>query len=107
MLLRCETMSQNGMVRPCSSPASDPNWQVERLTAADPGNVDWQRNRAINYGLVAMVEAQQGARDQALSKYRTARDIIARLKAQSPDDAQLPKDLAWVESQIRALLHRG
>jgi hypothetical protein len=52
---------------------------------------------------MAFAEARQGARDQALSKFRKARDIIARLKAQSPDNAQLPEDLAWFESQIRAL----
>jgi hypothetical protein len=76
---------------------------MERLTAADPGNAGWQRDLAISYGRVASVEARQGARDQALSKLRAARDIIVRLKAQSPDNAQLPKDLAWVESLIRAL----
>jgi hypothetical protein len=52
---------------------------------------------------VAIVEARQGARDQPLSKFRNARDIIARLKAQSPNDAQLPKDLVWLEREIRAL----
>jgi hypothetical protein len=25
--MKCWAMSQNGMVRPCSSPASEPNWQ--------------------------------------------------------------------------------
>ena len=73
------------------------------LVAADPANADWQRRLAVSYGRVAVVEARQGARDQALSKFRNARDIIARLMAQSPDNAQLPKDLAGFESQIRAL----
>jgi hypothetical protein len=75
----------------------------ERLAAADPGNAGWQRDLAVSYGRVAMVETGQGARDKALSGYRSGRDILARLKAQSPDDAQLPKDLAWFESQITAL----
>jgi tetratricopeptide (TPR) repeat protein len=61
----------------------------ERLAAADPGNAGWQ--------------SDLGARDQALSGFRRGRDILARLKAQSPENAQLPTDLAWFESQITAL----
>jgi hypothetical protein len=75
----------------------------ERLAAADPGNAVWQHDLVISYGRVAMIEARQGARDQALSGLRRGRDILARLKAQSPHNARLPKDLAWFESQIRAL----
>ncbi len=72
----------------------------ERLAAADPGNAGWQRDLAVSYGRVAMVEARQGARDLALRGFRNGRGILARLKAQSPDDAHLPEDLAWFESQI-------
>jgi hypothetical protein len=75
----------------------------ERLASTDPGNADWQRSLSLSYGRVAMVEARQGERDQALNGFRKGRDIVERLKAESPDDAQLPKDLAWFESQIRAL----
>jgi hypothetical protein len=40
---------------------------------------------------------------QALDAFRQGRDIIARLKAASPTNARLPKDLAWFEAQIAAL----
>jgi hypothetical protein len=52
----------------------------ERVAAADLGNALWQHDLAVGFGRVAMVEARQGARDQALRKFRNARDIIARLK---------------------------
>jgi hypothetical protein len=76
---------------------------MERLVATDPSNTGWQRDLAISYGRVAVVEARQGTRDKALSNFRNARDIIVRLMAQSPDNAQLPKDLARLENQIKAL----
>ena len=39
----------------------------------------------------------------ALVEYRQARNIIARLKGQSPDNAQLPKDLAEFDAEIAKL----
>jgi hypothetical protein len=62
----------------------------------------WRRDLAVSYGRVAMIEARQGAREQALSGVRSGRDILAWLKAQSPDDTQLPKDLGWFDGQILA-----
>jgi hypothetical protein len=47
--------------------------------------------------------AEQGDRAQALSEYRQAREIIARLAAQSPDDATLPDDLAVFDEEIAKL----
>ena len=75
----------------------------DRLAKADPGNAGWQRDLALSFGRVAMVEAQQGARDRATGLFRQGRDIIAGLKARSPDNATLPRDLAWFEGQIAAL----
>ena len=46
-----------------------------------------------------MVEAQ-GARDAALKAFR---EPGTSSKAQSPDDAILPKDLAWFDEQIAKL----
>jgi hypothetical protein len=75
----------------------------DRLAKADPGNAGWQRNLALSFERVAMVEAQQGARDRATGLFRQGRDIIAGLKARSPDNATLARDLAWFEGQIAAL----
>jgi eukaryotic-like serine/threonine-protein kinase len=43
---------------------------AERLAEADPGNAWWQRDLALSYGRVAIVEAQQGARENALGALR-------------------------------------
>jgi len=42
---------------------------------------------------MASVLAKQGETLQALGEYRTARDILARLKEQLPDDVALTKDV--------------
>jgi hypothetical protein len=76
---------------------------ADRLAKADPGNAGWQHDLAISYGRVATTEAQTGARDQALSAFRRGRDIIAMLRAASPDNPTLPNDLAWFDSQITVL----
>jgi len=44
-----------------------------------PGNAEWQRDVALSYGRVAVIEALQGARDGALRTFRQGRNIIARL----------------------------
>ena len=77
---------------------------ADRLAKADPGNAFWQRDLAVSYGNVAMVEALQGARDSALGRFRQGREIIARLARRSPDNATLPKDLALFDSQIAGLM---
>ena len=74
----------------------------ERLAKADPGNAGWQRDLALSYGRVATVEAQQGARDDALEALRARTGNHSRLSQQSPDNATLPNDLAWFDEQIAA-----
>jgi hypothetical protein len=56
----------------------------------------------LSYGRVAMVEAQQGLREDALGAFLQGRDIISRLARQSPSNTALPNDLAWFEGQIAA-----
>ena len=75
---------------------------AERLAQADPGNADWQRDLALSYGRVAIVKAQQGARNDALSALQQGREIVARLSQQSPDNATLHSDLARFDEQIAA-----
>jgi hypothetical protein len=74
----------------------------ERLAAADPGNAGWPRALASSFGRVAIAEAGQSARERALSQFQEGRNIITRLTRQSPENAILPEDLAWFESQIKA-----
>jgi hypothetical protein len=56
----------------------------ERLARADPGNAGWKRDLAISYGRVAVIQIQQGDRDDALKAFRQGRDIIAQLMPRSP-----------------------
>jgi hypothetical protein len=72
----------------------------ERLAQADPGNAGWQRDLAVSFGRVGMVESRQGTREDALKAFRSGPDIIARLAKQSPANVTLPKDLTWFDRQI-------
>jgi tetratricopeptide (TPR) repeat protein len=74
----------------------------ERLAQADPGNAGWQRDLALSYGRIALIERRQGARDRAIKAFRQGRDIIAQLMRRAPDNATLPDDLAWFDSKLNA-----
>ncbi len=71
----------------------------ERLAKADPGNAGWQHDLAVSCGRVALIEVQQGGRDDALKAFQRGRNIVLLLMQRSAD-ATLPKDLAWFESQM-------
>ena len=43
---------------------------------------------------------RQGVRDDAHNAFQQGRGIIAQLVRQSTDNATLPKDLTWFDSQI-------
>ena len=75
----------------------------ERLVKADPGSGGWQRDLAIGHGRVAMILARQEADSDARAAFTKGRDIIVNLQKKSPDNATLPKDLAWFEDQIAGL----
>ena len=77
---------------------------AERLAKADTSNAGLQRDLALSHGRVAIVQAQQaGGEKDALGAFKKGREIIARLKATSPDNATLPNDLAWFDAQIAGL----
>ena len=75
----------------------------EKLAAADPERPDWQRDVALSHGGVAMVLARQGSVSEAAAGFQMGRDIIAGLRQRFPDNATLPKDLAWFDAQLAAL----
>ena len=50
-------------------------------------------------GVWPWLKRGQGARDSALGAFRQGREIIAQLARRSPDNATLPTDLAWFDSQ--------
>jgi hypothetical protein len=75
----------------------------DRLTKANPGNAQWQRDLALSYGEVALMDKRMGERDRALGAFQQGRTILARLKERSPSDASLHEDLAWFDGQIAAM----
>jgi hypothetical protein len=60
----------------------------------------WQRDLALSHGRVAMILSRQGERERALAAFREGREIIVKLKAASPSNATLPKDLSWFGGRI-------
>jgi hypothetical protein len=89
----------------CDLAAALTSYQVshaifERLAKADPGNTGWQRDLALSYCRVALIEMRLGVRADALKAFLQGRNIIVRLMHHSPGNATLPKDLAWLDSQI-------
>jgi len=50
-----------------------------------------------------MIEAQQGLLNDALRRFLQGREIVALLMSQSPENATLPRDLAWFDGQIESL----
>jgi|SRR5580704_1847475 hypothetical protein len=97
-------------------PAGRPRYPAPRFRARAPaerhlapGNVtcpnggsasQLARDLALSYGRVASIKMRQGIRDDALKAFRQGRDIVAQLIRRSPDNATLPKDLAWFDSQL-------
>ena len=72
----------------------------ERLAQADPGNAGWQRDLALSYGRVALVEMRLGVRENALKAFQQGRDIIAQLVRRAPDNVTLFTDLGWFDKQM-------
>ena len=74
-----------------------------RGARTDPGNAGWQRDLALSFGRVAEIDAQRGERERALRALESGRAIVVRLRQAAPDNATLPKDLAWLDAQIAGL----
>ena len=76
---------------------------IERLAKADPDNTGWQRDLVASYGRVGSVLAQQGEKILARDTFYRGRSIVAQLKDQFADDAQLPKRLTAFDAEIAKL----
>src|SRR5271157_603688 len=76
---------------------------IARLAKTQPGTAGFQHDLAVSYSHVAMVEARQGDRADALAKFRQGRDSITWLIQQSPDDPTFSNELAWFDQQIADL----
>ena len=76
---------------------------IERLAKADPDNTGWQRDLLASYGRVGLVLAQQGESILARDTFYRARSIVAQLKDQFADDAQLPQAIVTFDAEIAKL----
>ena len=78
----------------------------ERLTAADPGNTQWQRDLSISYNKVADVLTTQGQLDDALKAYQSALAIRIRLVAADRSNAQWQRDFLTSVGRINNIAYR-
>jgi hypothetical protein len=69
----------------------------------DDTNVGWRRDLAVSHGKIGIVLAKQGETAKALEEFVKGREIIARLKEQSPESTSLAGDLAWFDAEIAKL----
>jgi SAM-dependent methyltransferase len=76
----------------------------DQQAKSDPGNAGLQRDLSLSYAHLAyshLLNARQST--DAREALAAGREIIARLVAQFPDEAQWTRDLGWFDRQIAAL----
>jgi tetratricopeptide (TPR) repeat protein len=74
----------------------------ENLAKSNPDETVWHRYFAVASGRAAILEARNGDAGAA-QRLRDARTMLADLAQRSPSNAQLPKDIAWIDQQIGLL----
>ena len=67
---------------------------MEKLAAADPGNLEWQRDLSVNYSKTGDVLGALGRNEEALDIYRKDLAITTRLAAADPGNALWQRDLS-------------
>jgi tetratricopeptide (TPR) repeat protein len=81
---------------------------IDRLAKADP-NQHGLATRALRlamiYARIAVALEYQGRSKEALEQFKQGRATIVDVMAKSPDNAQLPKDLAGFDAAIASLEH--
>jgi tetratricopeptide (TPR) repeat protein len=74
-----------------------------RLVKIDASYEGVRHDIARIIGQMAAIRKLQGAYEDAVVLFRQGRDIIAKLKAASPDNALLSRDAVWFDSELSAL----
>ena len=77
---------------------------VERLTAADPANTQWQRDLSISYNKVGDVLVRQGKLDEALKAFRDGLAIRERLVAADRSNTEWQHDLSIAYTRVGDVL---
>jgi hypothetical protein len=75
----------------------------ERLSLADPGNVDLQRSVAVSQGHLAEMFRRSNDHNNALAALRLGQAAMERVVMRAPDNAGWKKDLDWFKEQIETL----
>ncbi len=73
---------------------------LQRLVAAHPDNVFWQRDLSVCYGRIGDVRRAAGDLSGALEAYGTTYQMLQRLATDDPDRAQWQRDLSMSHEDI-------
>jgi tetratricopeptide (TPR) repeat protein len=79
----------------------------EKLAAADPANLEGQRDLSISYDNVGSLLLAGGREDDALAIFRQSLLIRERLVAVDPGNTQWRRDVAYSHEHIGAALAKG
>ena len=76
----------------------------QRLAAADPGNLRWQRDLSVIYDDISAVRLKQGNLAEAMENCRASLGIWQRLVASDPGNAGWQRDLSISHDRIGDVL---
>ncbi len=98
------TLRTQGLLAEASETAELCRAIMDKLTAGNPGNEQWQRQLAAAYQMVGDVAWDLGRRQEALEQARKSLAIRERLAAADPDSARIQSDLALSYQRLGDLL---
>jgi len=77
---------------------------LEELSAANPGDTEWQRDLSISHDWIGDVLVAAGRREEALAAHRKSLVISERLAATDPGNTEWQRDLSITHDKIGDLL---
>ena len=80
------------------------NTAAERLAAADPNSVGWQRDLSVSYNKIGDVSVAQGNLAEALKSFRDGLTIRDRLTREDPTNVRRQRDLSVSHDKIGDVL---
>ena len=83
---------------------ADARAAAERLSAADPKDVNWQRDLSVSFDRVGDVLVAQGKGEEALTAYRDSLAIRERLARADPANAGWQRDLSVAFNKVGDVL---
>ncbi len=89
-----DILSDRGDLSGAMGEYADARTIAERLSAADPKDVNWQRDLSVSLNKVGDVLVAQGKGEEALTTYRDSLAIFERLARSDPANARWQRDLS-------------